>query len=860
MMMKRLFLAVVTVLLALGASAQKGTVSGKVFDKKSNAGIEYASVVLLNPQDSSLVKGVGAITASNGAFSFTAPYGSYLLRVTFMGYAPYYHQEMVTLSQRHTHFQVGKVYITPSAAALDAVVVSAERTMVEYQLDKRVVNVDKNIVASGGTATDVLQNVPSVSVDNDGNVSLRGSSNVKVLINGRPYELMGNDLETLLEQTPASSVESVEVITNPSAKYDPEGMSGIINIKLKDKASAAMGWNGMVSLNAGTPLAFLRSDYPEQMDKIIPTAMATVNLNYTTEKYNFFISADGGRRSHGHLGHSYIERLHNGTAWSRDTMDQYSIGGNTMGSVKIGGEYFFNEKNSLLASYQLRGGNRHNWSDIYSTDLLTNGLLDYNQKGISDRRNINHSFNLHYTKKFDEPDREFTADATFSTRRVRGDGTQEQIYNVGAGNDSTAIWNNYYLRESESRNRHHALNLQLNYVHPFANGWKLETGYEGRMDWPDQDAVYFRTDYNAVHQLNRYYDSLSSTHFNYTQQVHAVYLTYGGKLGEKFSLQAGLRGEYAMTDGRDLNHPATPAVEKRYWKLYPTLHLSYEINKMQSVQLSYSRRVRRPHMWDLNPYMDVRAGQQLDFGNPNLDPEFTNAFELSYNLGFDKVNLFTSAYFRQTNNMMTRYGFVWDSASAAHYSWWEPYNSEYDGYWASTWQNLSSGYNYGLEFIIDWQVAQWWKLNVSVNLYENRIEGTELLDNKSTEAFQASGKFSSYMMLPKDWTIQFSGQYWAPWLDLQTEMYANFWFDLAVKKDVLQKRGTINLRVGDVFCTSGWGHETYTDQMNRRVRSKRLSPSVTIGFSYKINNGLKQQPRREGMEEESEGEGNGAGY
>lgn len=860
MMMKRLAIAVLMVLCAWSASAQKGTISGKVIDKKSNSGIEYASVVLLNPKDSSMVKGVGAVTASNGSFSFTAPYGTYLLRVTFMGYAPYFHTEQITLSQRHTHYQVGKVYITPSSATLDAVVVSAERTMVEYQLDKRVVNVDKNIVASGGTATDVLQNVPSVSVDNDGNVSLRGSSNVKVLINGRPYELMGNDLETLLEQTPASSVESVEVITNPSAKYDPEGMSGIINIKLKDKASAAMGWNGMVSLNAGTPLAFLRSDYPEQMDKIIPTAMTTVNLNYTTEKYNFFFSADGGRRSHGHLGHSFIERLQNGTAWSRDTMDQYSIGGNTMGSVKIGGEYFFNEKNSLLASYQLRGGNRHNWSDIYSTDLLTNGLLDYNQKGISDRRNINHSFNLHYTKKFDEQDREFTADATFSTRRVRGDGTQEQIYNVGAGNDSTAIWNNYYLRESESRNHHNALNLQLNYVHPFANGWKLETGYEGRMDWPDQDAVYYRTDYNTLHQLNRYYDSLSSTHFNYTQQVHAVYLTYGGKLGEKFSLQGGLRGEYATTDGRDLNHPATAAVEKRYWKLYPTLHLSYEISKMQSVQLSYSRRVRRPHMWDLNPYMDVRAGQQLDFGNPNLDPEFTNAFELSYNLGFDKVNLFTSAYFRQTNNMMTRYGFVWDSASAAHYSWWEPYNSEYDGYWASTWQNLSSGYNYGLEFIIDWQVAKWWKLNVSINLYENRIEGTELLDNKSTEAFQASGKFSSYMMLPKDWTIQFSGQYWAPWLDLQTEMYSNFWFDLAVKKDVLQKRGTVNLRIGDVFCTSGWGHETYTEQMNRRVRSKRLSPSVTVGFSYKINNGLKQQPRRDGMEEESEGEGSGAGY
>ena len=264
-------------------------------------------------------------------------------------------------------------------------------------------------------------------------------------------------------------------------------------------------------------------------------------------------------------------------------------------------------------------------------------------------------------------------------------------------------------------------------------------------------------------------------------------------------------------------------------------------------------------MWDMNPYMNVREGQELSFGNPNLDPEFTNAFELSYNLGFKKVNLYTSAYFRQTNNMITWYGFVWDSASAAHYSWWEPYNSQYDGYWASAPQNLNRGYNYGMEFIVDWQVFKWWKMNVSVNLYKNRIEGTELLDNKSNEAFQASGKFNSFMTLPGDWTIQLSGQYWAPWLDLQTKMYANYWLDLAVKKDVLQKRGTVNLRVGDFLCTGGWGHETYTEQLNRVSRSKRLSPTVTLGFTYKIGSGLRQQ-KVENPAIEEEGDSDGSGY
>ena len=383
------------------------------------------------------------------------------------------------------------------------------------------------------------------------------------------------------------------------------------------------------------------------------------------------------------------------------------------------------------------------------------------------------------------------------------------------------------------------MNLKLNWLRPFDNGWRLETGYEGRMDWPNQRADYYRTTSTTTHL----FDATSSTHFDYTQQVHGIYGTLGGTLTENLSLQAGLRGEYSFIDGKDLNHPAT-TVDKTYWQIYPTLHLSYKFSDMQSMQVSYSRRVHRPHFWDLNPYMDVREGDQISFGNPNLDPEYTNAFEVSYNLGINKVNIFASAYYRQTNNMITRYGFMWCADSADKYAWWEPYNALYDGYRASTSFNLSTGYNYGLEFIVDWQIFQWWKINVSVNLYESTIEGTELLNNQDKSSFQASGKFSSYMNLPGDWTIQISGQYWAPWLDLQTEMDANYWVDLAVKKDILQHRGTISLRVSDVLCTGGWGHRTYDNQMNRVVKAKRLSPTVTLGFSWKINNGLKQRQQQ----------------
>ena len=830
---KQLATLLALMLLSFQLFAQ-GRVSGRVYDSKTGSPVEYATVALLSAQDSHLV--TGTVTEGNGSFAVPVDFGRYLLRVSFMGYQTYFYPQAVVLTKNHSSLNVGKIQIAPAAVMMDEVTVKADRTMVEYQLDKRVVNVDKNLVSSGGTATDVLEQVPSVSVDNDGNVSLRGSSNVKVLINGRPYELMGNDLETLLEQIPATTVESVEVITNPSAKYDPEGMSGIINIKLKDKTSGALGLNGVVNVNAGTPLPFL---IPDRLPSIIPTTMGSISLNYTTEKYNLFFTLDGGMRSRGSFSHSSRERLRNGVAWSHDTMDQYSIRRNFMGSMKIGGEYYFNSKNSLLVSYQLRGGIRNRESQLFSTDLLNaDHYLDYLQTDTNHNQNINHTFNVSYIKRFDEKDREFTADATFSLRHVTGSGLQEQLYE-----NALASIDNYYLRETQSENYHSALNLKANYVHPFAEVWKLETGYEGRLDWPNQNAVYYRTEYDPLTLLrHRYHDTVSSTHFDYTQQTHAVYVTVGGKISDQLSAQVGLREEYSYLLGYDVNHPATDSVKKDYWKLYPTVHVSYEINKNNSMQVSYSRRVRRPHMWDLNPYLDVREGQELGFGNPNLDPEFTNAFELSYNLGLDKWNIYTCAYYRQTNNMMTRYGYVWDSISQQRYSWWMPYNPQYDGYWASTWQNLDRGFNYGLEFIVDWQVLKWWKLNVSLNLYKSKIEGTALLDNKSTEAFQASGKFTSFMNLPNDWTIQFSGQYFAPWLDLQTSMFSSYWCDLAVKKDVLQKRGTINLRIGDVFATGGWGHVTHTEQLNRYVRARRISPTISLGFSYKINNGLKQKP------------------
>ncbi len=838
--MKIFRLALLLLLLWGGSAMAQGKITGRVIDKGCNEGIGYASVSVHKLSDSSLVNGV--VTDDDGSFVIDKlSHGQYLLRVTFMGFQTYWSPSPFTISASNHTVNAGRIVIAPTATTMQAVEVKAERSMVDYQIDRRVINVDKNIVAGGGTATDVLENVPSVTVDNDGNVSLRGSSNVKVLIDGRPSELLSNDLASLLEQIPASSVENVEVITNPSAKYDPEGMSGIINIKLKDRASNALGWNGLANFNVGSPMPF---SMPEGMPMFLPTATGSISMNYTTEKYNIMFSADGGRRTRGNTSNTYIERY--GINPSIDSLYQLGCDPSLMGSVKVGFEYYFNKKNSAMISYQLRGGNRMRQHYITDHDLLYGGNMDYLQSDTNQNRNTNHSVSFNFTHKFDNPNQLLTLDATYSRRHGRGDGMQEQFYPYGPSNLL-----HYYRRDSESDNYNNNFNLQLNYTHPLSEKWKLETGYEGRITSSDQDYDYYMTEYDLNGDLHRLRDDISSMNYLFQQQIHAVYATVGGPLTEHLSAQVGLRGEYSHVYGVDHEHSTAETVDKPYRQLYPTVHLSYEINQYQSVQLSYSRRVRRPWMWDLNPYINVREGSQMSFGNPSLDPEFTNAFELSYNFGIRQTNIYTSLYYRQTNNQMTWFGFVWDSLSVPYYAPWMTYNSDYDNFWASTAQNLGSSVNAGLELIVDQQIAKWWKINASVNLFNSSITGNDIIGDSTRSAFRTNAKLSSFMTLPNDWTIQLSAQYNSPWFDLQTDMDPSYWADLAVKKDLWNKRATLSLRVSDVFCTGAWGHTTINGQMYRVMKSRRISPNFTLGFSYKINKGLRQQQSGDFEEEDS---------
>lgn len=803
-------------------------VTGRVKDTSTDECLEYVNVVILNPKDSSMVN--GAITDSKGVFTLDAKKGKYLLRLTFIGYKDSFRP----LEVGNENIDLGVVDLDLSSQALEGVEITAERSMMEYQLDKRVINVDKNIVSAGGSATDVLENVPSVSVDQDGNVSLRGSGNVTVLIDGRPSELLGSDLETVLAQIPSSTIESVEVITNPSAKYNPEGMSGIINIVLKEKGNR--GFNGSVSASSGVGInTELDGD-----QFLFPQASLSAALNYSTKKYAVYF--DGSLR--------YFDRAFNGitdkTLKGTDInilQDRYSTGDRLGRGFKIGGDWYINQQNTISVSYNLRkGGTPPNSKSserlfsFQSGDAL-NPLNPNNYYGLetSTRDMFFQNFTLNYEKKFDRKGQLLTLDANWNIGEFSNDKIQTRSFEEGS--DEL-----FFLSNLSKSNNDRAF-VTLNYVHPFSKTLKLEAGYN--LNYVNTNANY---DYFPSRDMIR--DDSMSYVFNYKESIHAVYGTLGYSFNEKLSAQLGLRLEQVFRDGSKTQDGETLLFPKDqdtkdYFSAYPTLHISYNFTDSQSGQISYSRRIRRPHHWSLAPYVDINNPEYIRFGNPDILPEYTDAFEIGYSKIFQKTTIFTSLYYRRTNDAITYFSFLWTEANARKYGFdwvWDVAGDDYSDSIrvASTSMNLAKSSNYGLELIIDQQITKWWKANLSANLYGNYQDGREF-GGELVESINWDAKLNTTMTLPQNWVIQISGQYLPKRENIQGYSDPMYWFDLSVKKDILNKRGSLGIRFSDIFNTRERSSYTFTENFKQYSVHHRTSQYIVVSFNYRFGTVSKEQ-------------------
>ena len=834
-------LCIALMICGINVQAQKGNISGKVVDGKDSSPLPYVSAAILKATaDSSIVN--GSITDDNGVFTVkNVPYGKYILKLSFVGYKDITQNIEVKSSNNN----IGTNKLQTSSENLQEVQIVGAKQMMEYKLDKRVINVDQNLVSSGGDASDVLQDVPSVEVDDEGNISLRGASNVTLLIDGKPSTMYGNDVPSVLAQIPASQIDKIEVITNPSAKYNPEGMSGIINITLKEKGN--MGFNGNINASTGTAI-----------NEFQPKESLAATLNWSNKKFSLSASADVRYSQRGMITDNLrLFKSQNGDV--PDFIRSKRNGGEKGfgGGLRLGGEWYINKYNTLSISANTH---RHNTPDDYSTTKNSNLFKDIDERNNTDESNgkNNGQFNnvgLTYQKEFkDKKDELFYASATWNWGKFNRKIEDNIIYeNNGQMYNGRLIED--YLRGDTSKSNNHRAVVDVHYVYPFNEKSKLEIGY---------NLNYNQSKSHSVTAYNHAVDSNESYDFERKEYINAFYATYGFQIGEKLSAQLGLRKEFVNNDFKktDLYDSIMP-FDKDYNPWYPTVHISYQLNQMNSFQISYSRRIRRPDPWTMMPNIDRTNKEYLRFGNPNIDPEYTNAFEAGWSLMFKNTTIFTSAYYRHVSNGMTRFQFLWNEENANKdwngdgvdgdfaWAWAAASNDDANSLTAQTFVNLAHSSNYGLEVIIDRDITNWWKANLSMNFFGSYQDG-QGLGYDEIRSFNYNAKLNTTLTLPKNFTVQVSGRYNAPTKTIQGRMNARYDFDLAIKKSIWNKQANISLNFRDIFDTRGGFGYAYTDQYISFTRRHPYSRSVRLTFSYnfgKTANMKRDKNRQQGSQD-----------
>ena len=784
-----------------------GEVSGRLMDESEQQPLMFASVVLHSLADSAMVS--GAITDEEGHFLIDRlPLGHYYLAINYVGF-PRQIINDIQLSMREPHHDAGIICLAPDAAMLSEVTVEAARQLMEVGLDRRVFNVEQELTAVGGSALELMENIPSIAVDFDGNVSLRGSTNVTVLIDGRPSTLTGLTVSEALEQISAETIERVEVVTNPSARFDPSGTSGIINVVLKEQRQA--GYNGMVSLNAGSAGRYSGS----------------LNLNYQVNGWNFFTNYSLRLSDMESFGNSQRQTF---VGEVSNFMDQDSYGNNGMNShnIQAGIDYRFNQHNVLTFSSRYSNWNRT--MDNITEYMLYQDLTDPNSLFLMDNETdmLHNSFahQLNFRRTFDQQHRELTANLALNTRSMdRNQDFLQQFY----GED----WNNpldeMMLERSHMDGQNWALSTQLDYVHPLGDDSKLETGFMIRLREMDSAFLFEQFDEESGlwdNHVNR------SNHFIYNENIFAGYLMYATMLG-RYSLQAGLRAEQTMVEGDQRTTGQT--FSNDYFELFPSAHLRRSFENNQSAQVSYSRRINRPHNRNINPFMRYSSEYEVSMGNPELEAELINSLELSYTRFWPSTTINPSIFYRYTNGMITRYRTVRDDIPGM----------EGRDVTVTNFENLNRGISYGTEMVLSQRFNDWWNVNATLSYFRNIIEGRGAQMDEENDSYSWSGRVMSNMSLGRGWNLQVNGFYRSPIIMLQGEMDAMYSVNAAVRKNVLGNNGTITLNFSDIFDTMRFSMYNYGDNFTMDMQRWRTSRQVTIGFTYRINEYDRRRDRRD---------------
>jgi len=655
-----------------GDMPNDGIIKGKVIDEQTNKSVKFANAALFSLRDSSVVAGV--VCDEDGNFELKElKYGRYYLIVDFIGY----YKKTITdlkVNPRNKINNLGTILLKQSSENIEEVEITGERNFVEYKIDRKVLNISKNINASGGTLVEALENAPSIQVDIDGNVTMRGSSNFKVLIDGKPSVLDANDI---LQQIPASSVENIEIITNPSVKFDPDGTTGIINVIMKKGKKS--GFSGVINTSIGTG------------DKY----SADFLLNYRAKKANYYFGVNYGDRTFSGTGSSLRKTYLNDSVYYLNSASERNHQRNYY-SVKGGIDLYLNDKNTVSFSgkYGYFGfGMETNSRNNDYTFPVSENIYSFNEGTFTVGGSF-YSGNFDYTHKFNENGHEISTSAQYS---VRSGGIDNTVIENITNEDFLNTISSEQYKTFQDRGRK-VLRLKLDYTYPINEKMKFETGFQSRLR--DASGDYTLENYISG---NWVLDETYSNELIFTRNIHSLYTSLSGEfIGLQYML--GFRGEY--TDRLIDQITSGESYPLQRFDFFPSIHLTKELSKTQQIQASYSKRVNRPRHWYMNPFPGYSDSYSVRVGNPALLPEYIDSYELSYNTRIKKSSFNINAYYRQTNNKINRVQELME-----------------DGRILNTFDNLDKEYAYGSELSGNIQFFKWWMLYANANVYKYNIEG-----------------------------------------------------------------------------------------------------------------------------------------
>ncbi|MBT9189439.1 TonB-dependent receptor domain-containing protein [Zobellia russellii] len=784
-------------------------ITGTVLDKDNGLPLEYATLVLHSVKDPKKV--TGGITDLDGKFEVETLPGKYNISVEYISYKTYKLAEQ-ELTQST---DLGTIKLALDVAQLEGVEVVGEKTTVEVRLDKKIYNIGKDLTTSGATISDALNNVPSVNVDVEGAISLRGNENVRILINGKPSALAGFGSTDALRELPADAIEKVEVITSPSARYDAEGTAGILNIVLKREKT--LGFNGSVNVNIG---------YPSQ-------SSMSINANLRTDKFNVFNTL--GYRYNESPGHAFYENSYNNGQYDQINENRdYTRSGKGFNN-NFGVEYFFNEKSSLTGSFFMRFQDGDDLTENYS-DYFENGLLTRQsfREEIELEDEENYQFSLNYVNNIDDDGQKLTADLQYSN----GDEVENSTIddNNTFPNTSLNTLETVYQNEIDDEYL-----VQADYVLPMGDA-QFEVGYRGTFE---REITDYKLD-SLDRSTNQFVTNEDLTNkFNYQENVNALYTQYGNKFG-KFSFLAGLRLENTQLKGEVTSDFDTSAIEdalgedidlnfdKNYLGLFPTLNLIFEIGEMENISLGYNRRINRPRGRFINPFPSRSSRANIFQGNPDLDPAYSNSFDLGYLKRWDKLTLTSSVYYKRETNS---FEYIQEATGQT--------TTDSVRIIRSLPINLSSNERIGAEAGVLYNPKKWLRLNGSVNFFQFSSEGEHNGTDYGTDNTSWFARFSSKVSLPKKIEWQTNAFYMGPRQNAQTETKSMLSINLAFSKDIMKDKGTVSLNVSDLLNSRKRQSYTVSDDFTSRSEFQFRPRSINLSFRYRINQS-KERDRKNG--------------